>query len=95
MKEFKFQKELMLVNQKKKSKECMICCYWYFKDISYRFKLYLCNKYHDIKMMAYELENIAVLNVEGVDYRCVLWKMTKNDGINRLNNSKLHDKGTL
>ena len=46
-------------------------------------------------MMAYELENIAVLNVEGVDYRCALWKMTKNDGINRLNNSKLHDKGTL
>ena len=80
MKEFKFQKELMLVNQKKKN---------------YRFKLYVCNKYHDIKMMAYELENIAVLNVEGVDYRCVLWKMTKNDGINRLNNSKLHDKGTL
>ena len=24
-------------------------------------------------MMAYELENIAILNVKGVDYRCVLW----------------------
>ena len=46
-------------------------------------------------MMAYKLENIAILNVKGVDYRCVLWNMTKNDAINRLNNSKLDDKGTL
>ena len=47
-------------------------------------------------MMDYELENIAVLNVKGVDFmECVLWNMTKNDAVNRLNNSKLDDKGTL
>ena len=46
-------------------------------------------------MMAYELKNIAILNVKGVDYRCVLWNMTKNDAINKLNDSKLDDKGTL
>ena len=45
--------------------------------------------------MAYELENIAILNVKGVDYRCVLWDITKNDAINRLNSSKLDEKGTL
>ena len=45
--------------------------------------------------MAYELENITILNVKGVDYRCVLWNITKNDAINRLNNSKLDDKGSL
>ena len=45
--------------------------------------------------MAYELENITMLNVKGVDYRCVLWNITKNDAINRLNNSKLDDKGSL
>ena len=39
----------------------------------------------------YELENITILNVKGVDYRGVLWNMTKNDTINRLNNSKLND----
>ena len=32
--------------------------------------------------MAYELENIAILNLKGVAYRCVLWNMTKNDAIN-------------
>ena len=35
------------------------------------------------------------MNVKGVDDRCVLWNMTRNDGINRLNNSKLEDKVTL
>ena len=32
-------------------------------------------------MLAYELKNIAILNVEGVDYRCVLWNMSKNDAV--------------
>ena len=45
--------------------------------------------------MAYDLENIVILNVKNVDYRCVLWNMTRNDAINRLNNSKLDDQGTL
>ena len=46
-------------------------------------------------MMASELKNIAILNVKNVDYRCVLWNITKNDAINILSNSKLDDKGTL
>ena len=40
-------------------------------------------------------ENDAILIVKGVDYRCILWNITKNDAINRLNNSKLDDKNTL
>ena len=31
----------------------MICHYWYFKDIGYKFKPYVYNKCHDISMMAY------------------------------------------
>ena len=83
------------INESNKSKKCMICNYWYFEDIGYKFEPYVCNKCHDILIMAYELENTAILNVKGVDYRCVLWNMTKSDAINRLNNSKLDDKGTL
>ena len=73
----------------------MICHCWYFKDIGHKFESHACNKCHDILMMAYELENIVMLNVKGVDYRCVLWNISRNDAINRLNNSKLHGKGTL
>ena len=46
-------------------------------------------------MMACVLEYIAILHVKDVDCRCILWNMTRNDAINRLNNSKLDDKGTL
>ena len=49
----------------------------------------------NVMILNYELENITILNVKGVDYRGVLWNMTKNDTINRLNNSKLNDKATL
>ena len=46
-------------------------------------------------MMAYELKNIAILHVKGVDYRCASWNMTRNDAIIRLNKSELAGKGTL
>ena len=46
-------------------------------------------------MMAYELENIAILNVTGVDYRRVIRNMTRNDATDMLNNSKVDDKGSL
>ena len=39
--------------------------------------------------MAYELKNVAILNVKGNEM------MTRNDAINRLNNYKFDDKGTL
>ena len=91
MKRLMFQKEMT----SNKLKECMICHYWYFKDIGHKFEPYVFNKCHDISMMAYELQNIVILNVKVVDYRCVIWNMTRNDAITRLNNSKLNDKGTL
>ena len=50
---------------------------------------------HDISMMNYELENIVTLNIKGVDYRCVIWSMSRCDAVNRLNNSKLNDRGSL
>ena len=46
-------------------------------------------------MMAYELENIAILDIKGVVYKQIFWNLTKNDAINRLNNRNLNDEGTL
>ena len=73
----------------------MLCYYWYFKDVGYKFQPYFCNGCHAVSMMAYELKNIAILNAEGVDYRCILWSISKNDAIDRLNNFMLKDKGVL
>ena len=62
----------------------MLCDYWYFKDIGYKFEPHVCNGFHDIFMITYELKNVTILNVKGVNYRCDLWGVTKNDVINML-----------
>ena len=46
-------------------------------------------------MIVCELINIAILTVKCVNYRCVLWGVTRNNVINMLGNSKLDDKGAL
>ena len=61
------------INKTGASKECIICHYCYFKNIGYKFEPQVCNGCHDILLMAYLLKNVAILNVKGVDYRCVLW----------------------
>ena len=79
-------------NKTSESKECMLCHYWYFKDVGFKF---VCNKCHDVLITACELKNIAILNVKGVDFRCTLWSIKKDEAVNRLNNSVLEDKGVL
>ena len=54
------------------SKEIMLCHYWYFKDVGFKFERHVCNKCHDALMTACELKNIAILIVKGVDFRCIL-----------------------
>ena len=41
-------------NKTNASKECMLCCYWYFQNIGYKFESNVCNKCHDILMTAYD-----------------------------------------
>ena len=60
------------VNETSLSKECMLCHYWYFKDVGFRFELHVCNKCHNILITAYELRNIAILNVKSVHFRYIL-----------------------
>ena len=61
----------------------MICHFCYSKDIGHNSEPHVW------------LENIAILDVKGVDCRCVLWNVTKNDAINRLNSFKRDNKGTI
>ena len=75
------------------SKECMLCHYWNFKDVGFKFETHICNRCHDVLMTAYELKNIAILNVKGLNSKCILWGITKNEAVNRLNNSVLEVKG--
>ena len=49
------------INRSNKSKECMICHYLYFKDIGYKYEQYVCNGYHDLSLMAYDLIDFIIL----------------------------------
>ena len=83
------------INRTNASKECMLCYYWCFKDVGYKFEPHVCNKCYNVLMTPYELKNITKLNVKGVDFRCILWGISRDESINRLNNSGLGDKGVL
>ena len=73
----------------------MLFHYWYSENIGYKFESSVCKKCHNVLMTAYELKNIAILNVKGVDDRCILWGISRNEPVNILNNSVLEDKGVL
>ena len=78
-------------NKTSASKECMLCHYWYFKDVGFKFESHVCNKCHDVLMIAYALKNF----VKGIDFRCILWGISRDEAVIRLSNSVLEDKGLL
>ena len=82
-------------NKTSLSKECMLCHYWYFKDVGFKFELHVSKRCHNLLMAAHELENMVILNVKGVDFRCILWSISRDEAVKRLNNSALDDKGVL
>ena len=82
-------------NKTSSSKEYKLCHYWYFKDVGFTFEPHICNKCHDVLMTAYELKNIAILNVKGADFKCILSGINRDEAVNRLNNSVLENKNVL
>ena len=83
------------VNKTVVSKECELCHYWFFKDVGFKFEEYVCNRCHDLLTMAYSSKNIAILSAKGATFRCILWGISRNEGLRRLHNSVLEDKGVL
>ena len=73
----------------------MVCHYWYFKDIGYKYKPYVCNQCHDLLMIVYNLNDFMILNIKDTDYRCYMFNMSKNDAITLLNSSSLDNIGVL
>ena len=82
-------------NKASAPKECELRHYWHFEDVAFRFETYVCNKCHDVLVTVYELKNIAILNVKGLDFRCILWGISRDEAVNRLNNSVAEVKGVL
>ena len=77
------------VNKINASKECDICHYWYFKDIGFKYKPYLCKGCHDLMQKAISFNDVAIVYVKGSAYIILFWYMRKNDAISIMSNSSV------
>ena len=80
------------VNKTSESKECDICYYWYFLDKGFKFQADVCNGYHDVLKMSMNFSDIAILNISGVDYRCIINIISKSEVVNLLQKADLSEK---
>ena len=68
-------------NKTSLSEEFMLCHYWHFIDVRFEVELHVFNKCHDILMTAYELRIFGILNVKGVDFSCILWGISRDETV--------------
>ena len=83
------------VNKTSASKECELCCYWFFKDIGFKLEENVCSRYHCLITIAHSLKNIVILSAKGNTLRSLLRGISKNKALKRLNNSVTYDRGVL
>ena len=46
-------------------------------------------------MQCVNVSDIAIVTVEGIDYRCIIYGISKSDAINLLEYSVFHDRGYI
>ena len=80
------------VNATNASKECDICHYQFFKDIGFKYELYLCNCCHDLMQKTINLNDVAIVFTKGSYYRNHFQYMSKYVAINIIINSNLNQK---
>ena len=80
------------VNKTSASKECNVCHYCYFLNYSFKFQPNVSNRCHDLLMISMNLSDIAILNIKGSNYRCIISLISKNEAINLMQNADLTKK---
>ena len=70
------------VNKTSSSKEGDIWHFQYFLDKEFKFQPDMCNGCHDVLMMSMNLCDIAILNIHGGEYRCIINGISKSEAAN-------------
>ena len=83
------------IDVKRKSKECNICCYCYFLNKGFKFQPNVCNGYHDLSMMYMNLSDLAISNIKGGDYLCIINRTSKSKAINIMQNVDLPEESRI
>ena len=55
-------------NKTNTSKECDICNHWYFKNICFKYKTYLCNGCHDLMEKPINFNDVGNVSAIVTDY---------------------------
>ena len=88
MKELIFQKELTFIKQTHQENVCFVI----IGTLKMLFKFrHVCNKC-SIRCIFSKSKRIEILNVKGVDYRCILCGISRNKAVDILNNFVLEGK---
>ena len=66
-----FQKELTLIKEVRQNNVCFVII-GTLRMLKLNLNCMFVNKCHDVLMTAYELRNIGILNIKGIDFRCIL-----------------------
>ena len=61
-------------------------------NFSFKFQPNVCNRCHGFLMLSVNLSDIAILNIKGSDYCCIISLISKNEGINLMQNADLTKK---
>ena len=70
------------VNNTDGSQKCIICNYWYFFEIKFRFQPEVCNSRHGLIQNAMSFNNDVIVSVKGNDCRIHFLYMCKYETTN-------------
>ena len=80
------------INKRNKSKECMLCHYWYFLYNIFTYGPYLCDGCYNITQKSNNSKNIAIVCVKKSAYKIYFPYMSKHKANILMTNSNLIDK---
>ena len=84
------------VDKTNKSKECMLCHYWYFLDKNFSYGPYLCDGCYNVMQKCNNFKNIAIVHVKQSVYRIYFLYMSKREAKKlRVNSNLIDKKGVL
>ena len=80
------------INKTNKSKQCMLCHYWYFLEKNFSYGPYLCDGCNNIMQKSIDFKNIAIVYVKDSAYRIYFLCMSKRKAKTLMANSNLIEK---
>ena len=84
--------EGIYVNEADKSKQCMLCHYWYFLVKNFTHGPYLCDGCYNIMQKSINFKNIAVVHIKKSAYRIYFQDINKREAKKLMKKSNLSDK---